>query len=172
MKSSFHSLILFLPLFTITFDWLLSQFYTATQLSSPDNCSLGNPEPHSVLILAASDSPCIASGQPPQRARFPNYSHIDMEVCLPSRSLAMDVSSDFTIPAFGCHVILYICITLRIHYKGKSIGVLREMIAIYFLNHKNLVTYRLRTKSHKLNSVAFSPQANYTDRATVACRRS
>jgi hypothetical protein len=24
----------------------------------------------------------------------------------------------------------------------------------------------------KLNSVAFSPQANYTDRATAACRRS
>jgi hypothetical protein len=25
---------------------------------------------------------------------------------------------------------------------------------------------------YKLNSVAFSPQANYTDRATAACRRS
>jgi hypothetical protein len=27
-------------------------------------------------------------------------------------------------------------------------------------------------KTKKLNSVAFSPQANYTDRATAACRRS
>jgi hypothetical protein len=27
-------------------------------------------------------------------------------------------------------------------------------------------------KKLKLNSVAFSPQATYTDRATVACRRS
>jgi hypothetical protein len=27
-------------------------------------------------------------------------------------------------------------------------------------------------KPKKLNSVAFSPQANYTDRATAACRRS
>jgi hypothetical protein len=27
-------------------------------------------------------------------------------------------------------------------------------------------------KKTKLNSVAFSPQANYTDRATAACRRS
>jgi hypothetical protein len=26
-------------------------------------------------------------------------------------------------------------------------------------------------KKLKLNSVAFSPQANYTDRATAACRR-
>jgi hypothetical protein len=34
----------------------------------------------------------------------------------------------------------------------------------YFQNRK---TYR-----EKLNTVAFSPQANYTDRATVACRRS
>jgi hypothetical protein len=36
---------------------------------------------------------------------------------------------------------------------------------------------RLQTGSYsvqkkKLNSVAFSPQANYTDRATAACRRS
>jgi hypothetical protein len=26
-------------------------------------------------------------------------------------------------------------------------------------------------RCYKLNSVAFSPQANYTDRATAACRR-
>jgi hypothetical protein len=28
------------------------------------------------------------------------------------------------------------------------------------------------SRGKKLNSVAFSPHANYTDRATVACRRS
>jgi hypothetical protein len=29
-----------------------------------------------------------------------------------------------------------------------------------------------RTLNKQTNSVAFSPQANYTDRATAACRRS
>jgi uncharacterized Rmd1/YagE family protein len=38
---------------------------------------------------------------------------------------------------------------------------------------KNLSqTSRTKTKKKKLNSVAFSPQANYTDRATAACWRS
>jgi hypothetical protein len=31
--------------------------------------------------------------------------------------------------------------------------------------------FKKTKKLKKLNSVAFSPQANYTDRATVACRR-
>jgi hypothetical protein len=32
--------------------------------------------------------------------------------------------------------------------------------------------YRELKLKKKLNSVAFSPQANYTDRVTAACRRS
>jgi hypothetical protein len=34
------------------------------------------------------------------------------------------------------------------------------------------VVYKIYKLKTKLNSVAFSPQANYTDRATAACRRS
>jgi hypothetical protein len=36
----------------------------------------------------------------------------------------------------------------------------------------DIETIKKNTKTNKLNSVAFSPQANYTDRATAACRRS
>jgi hypothetical protein len=38
------------------------------------------------------------------------------------------------------------------------------------ISTKILVT--IHSECSKLNSVAFSPQANYTDRATAACRRS
>jgi hypothetical protein len=41
--------------------------------------------------------------------------------------------------------------------------------AISALVNKSCSSTKLKTK---LNSVAFSPQANYTDRATAACRRS
>jgi hypothetical protein len=38
---------------------------------------------------------------------------------------------------------------------------------------KSHVSFKVHTQPKlKLNSVAFSPQANYTDRATAVCRRS
>jgi hypothetical protein len=47
-------------------------------------------------------------------------------------------------------------------------------LGIYF--YQNVVSERDpglgNIKNLNLNSVAFSPQANYTDRATAACRRS
>jgi hypothetical protein len=36
----------------------------------------------------------------------------------------------------------------------------------------NIATFRLKNILKKLNSVVFSPQVNYTDRATATCRRS
>jgi hypothetical protein len=46
-----------------------------------------------------------------------------------------------------------------------------SLIQLYILGHytSELENYHLKLK---LNSVGFSPQANYTDRATAACRRS
>jgi hypothetical protein len=49
-----------------------------------------------------------------------------------------------------------------------------ELTALNFrpaLPESYLVDY-LKHKPKKLNSVAFSPQANYTDQAIAACRRS
>jgi hypothetical protein len=43
----------------------------------------------------------------------------------------------------------------------KYPALLQTQTSIFFLGAKT-----------KLNSVAFSPHANYTDRATAACRRS
>jgi hypothetical protein len=45
----------------------------------------------------------------------------------------------------------------------QSVGLLGRVIS----SSQGLYLY-----PEKLNSVAFSPQANYTDRATAACRRS
>jgi hypothetical protein len=42
---------------------------------------------------------------------------------------------------------------------------------LYFESRNNSNVQR-PINPKKLNSVAFSPQANYTDRATAACRRS
>jgi hypothetical protein len=39
-------------------------------------------------------------------------------------------------------------------------------------NHFSIFRGAQNTYETKLNSVAFSPQAMYTDRATAACRRS
>jgi hypothetical protein len=44
----------------------------------------------------------------------------------------------------------------------------RPFVSTFFPVHYYLII-KLKTK---LNSVALSPQANYTDRATAACRRS
>jgi hypothetical protein len=53
----------------------------------------------------------------------------------------------------------------------ESIFLLLTDVNIYE-NVKNLVIPKNDTGMTKLNSVAFSPQANYTDRATAACWRS
>jgi hypothetical protein len=39
-------------------------------------------------------------------------------MCLPSRCLAMNVYSDFTIPAFGCHVTLISGLNIGLHYSS------------------------------------------------------
>jgi hypothetical protein len=56
---------------------------------------------------------------------------------------------------------MFLCLTVSLH-------------DLYFYIYKYicvcLCVYLSKTK--KLNSVAFSPQTNYTDRATAACRRS
>jgi hypothetical protein len=44
-------------------------------------------------------------------------------------------------------------------------------VAVQFLQ-KRRMSHANYKYIKKLNSVAFSPQANYTDRATAACRRS
>jgi hypothetical protein len=50
---------------------------------------------------------------------------------------------------------------------------LEKLIKVQFgLNIKWSLYLMIMTKKTKPNSVAFSPQANYTDRATAACRRS
>jgi hypothetical protein len=51
----------------------------------------------------------------------------------------------------------------------------RFYVGMAYINWRGLerVLYRITEYPlKKLNSVAFSPQANYTDRATAACRRS
>jgi hypothetical protein len=54
-------------------------------------------------------------------------------------------------------------------------SILKTFAMIYHITRRlfleNSCLHHLKTKK-KLNSVAFSPQANYTDRATAACRRS
>jgi hypothetical protein len=45
-------------------------------------------------------------------------------------------------------------------------------LAVLLSLHKCCQVVMLKLKKTKLNSVAFSPQANYTDRATSACRQS
>jgi hypothetical protein len=48
-----------------------------------------------------------------------------------------------------------------------------QPVLLQLLNQEGCDVRECRThKKLKLNSVAFSPQANYTDRATAACRRS
>jgi hypothetical protein len=46
----------------------------------------------------------------------------------------------------------------------------RYMNKTYVEDHEKVSSLLFHSK--KLNFVAFSPQANYTDRATAACRRS
>jgi hypothetical protein len=41
-----------------------------------------------------------------------------------------------------------------------------------FLSKRTPTSQIVNDNTKKLNSVAFSPQANYTDRATAACRQS
>jgi hypothetical protein len=41
-------------------------------------------------------------------------------VCLPSTCLAVDVSSDFTIPAFGRHVTICLCVLCQVRGRGQS----------------------------------------------------
>jgi hypothetical protein len=49
----------------------------------------------------------------------------------------------------------------------KILIFVKMLIFIYWL----LFSTNPHSHDKKLNSVAFSPQANYTDRATAACRR-
>jgi hypothetical protein len=55
-----------------------------------------------------------------------------------------------------------------IHYAVDS------QVFEYFLQYdsEELIAYSPSTTKTKLNSVACSPQANYTDRAAAACQRS
>jgi hypothetical protein len=59
--------------------------------------------------------------------------------------------------------------TCRWENIGQSAFLLVDLIA-YFVLPDLLIYYR--SVHTKLNSVAFSPQVNYTNRATAVCRRS
>jgi hypothetical protein len=48
--------------------------------------------------------------------------------------------------------------------KPNRLMLFTETVAVYCENHTETIK--------NLNSVAISPQANYTDRATAVCRRS
>jgi phage gp29-like protein len=61
---------------------------------------------------------------------------------------------------------------IQISYVPNSCQTITLLLVqrFYRMNSEHYTSYTgLKTK---LNSVAFSPQANYTDRATAACRRS
>jgi hypothetical protein len=53
--------------------------------------------------------------------------------------------------------------------KSVQISISIKFLCITRDQHSNIINIKTKTK---LNSVAFSPQANYTDRVTAACRRS
>jgi hypothetical protein len=58
-------------------------------------------------------------------------------------------------------------------WSSRSDYVLIPIVLTYFVSTKTLETKIYKNISYiKLNSMAFSLQANYTDRATAACRRS
>jgi hypothetical protein len=55
-------------------------------------------------------------------------------MCLPSRCLAMNIYSDFNIPAFGRHVTLFTCIVLR---SGKMVNF--KLLVLFILGRTPLI---------------------------------
>jgi hypothetical protein len=114
MKASLHSLTPFLP-------FLLNHL------------RLPSPELDPTLILVAWDPRCIASRRTHRKHRFlyccervftepfnSNWSYsigawvfVTAEICLASSCLAMDVSFDFAIPAFGRRVTIFEILSQR-----------------------------------------------------------
>jgi hypothetical protein len=92
--NSFHSLIPFLP--------------------SLVNHSTAIPRDSLIITSAGLDPRYIASGRPQQKTPFRNnpfivaYVFFAAGTCLPSRYLAMNVYSASTIPAFRCHITIWI----------------------------------------------------------------
>jgi hypothetical protein len=82
--------------------------------------------------------------------RLPSF--LSTELFLPLRTIGYLVATN--IFSFGC-----VC-------YGKDV-----MAAVKIIFSGTKRDPKKKTKK-KLNSVAFNPQANYTDRATAACRRS
>jgi hypothetical protein len=56
----------------------------------------------------------------------------------------------------------------------EMLSTFRTTVSMICFTETQRICYKitLKLKKPKLNSVAFSPQANYTDRATAACWRS
>jgi hypothetical protein len=78
----------------------------------------------------------------------------------------------FHLRAYSVNAIINVMVILKIYILNSvDRRTSKEAFALY---HRLLIIWEIvyiKLKK-KLNSVAFNPQANYTDRATAACRRS